>query len=55
VNTEVNGRITNQLTDDQPEREDRYVNSSSLDFVMNGGRADIDISTVSGNVMLRGR
>lgn len=55
VNTEVNGRINNQLTDDEPEREDRYVNSSNLDFVMNGGKAEIDISTVSGNVTLRGK
>lgn len=53
VNTEVNGRINNQLTDDEPERENRYVNSSNLNFTLNGGSADVDITTVSGNITLR--
>lgn len=53
VDTEVNGRINNQLSDDEPERENRYVNSSNLNFSLNGGAADVEISTVSGNVTLR--
>lgn len=55
VNTEVNGRISNQLTADEPERENRYVNSSSLGFTLNGGSADVEITTVSGDVTLRGK
>lgn len=55
VSTEVSGRINNQLTDDEPERENRYVNSSDLSFTLNGGAADVDITTVSGNVTLRSK
>lgn len=54
VSTAANGRINNDLTDDEPERRNRYVNSRELDFTLNGGRGDVSISTVSGNVTLRG-
>ncbi len=53
VSTSVGGRITNQLSDDEPERKNRYVNSSELDFTLNGGSGDVDISTVHGNITLR--
>lgn len=55
VSTSVGGRITNQLTDDEPERKSRYVNSSELDFTLNDGSGDVDISTVHGNITLRSR
>ncbi len=55
VSTAANGRITNELTDDEPERRNRYVNSKELEFTLNGGRGDVSISTVSGKVTLRGR
>jgi hypothetical protein len=55
VSTSANGRINNELTDDEPERRSRYVNSKDLDFVLNGGSGDISISTVSGNVVLSGK
>jgi hypothetical protein len=55
VSTSVNGRITNALTDDEPERRNRYVNSKELDFTLNAGRGEVSISTVSGNVTLRGK
>jgi DUF4097 and DUF4098 domain-containing protein YvlB len=53
LNTQVNGRINNQLTADTAEREKRYVNSSELSFTLGDGNADVDISTVSGNITLR--
>jgi hypothetical protein len=55
VSTAANGRISNDLTDDEPERRNRYVNSKELDFSMNGGSGDVSISTVSGNVTLSGK
>ncbi len=54
VSTSVGGRITNHLSDDVPERKSRYVNSSELDFTLNGGGGEVDISTVHGNITLRG-
>lgn len=48
-----NGRINNQLTGDEPEREGRYGPSRNLDFSLNGGEADVEIGTVSGGVTLR--
>lgn len=53
INTEVSGRISNQLTDDEPVRESRYVNASNLSFSMNQGKAHVEITTVSGNITLR--
>lgn len=53
VRTAVGGRITNQLSADEAVRENRFINSSELRFPLNGGRADVRISTVSGDVSLR--
>jgi hypothetical protein len=55
VTTAVGGRINNGLSDDAPVRENRYVNSSELNFAINGGNGDVSISTVSGNITLRDR
>jgi DUF4097 and DUF4098 domain-containing protein YvlB len=55
VSTAARGRINNDLTDDEPESRNRYVNSKELDFTLNGGSGDVSISTVSGNVTLRGK
>jgi hypothetical protein len=55
VSTAANGRINNDLTDDEPERRNRYVNSKELEFTLNGGSGDVSISTVSGNVTLNGK
>jgi DUF4097 and DUF4098 domain-containing protein YvlB len=52
VRTSVGGRIDNALSSDQPLRRDRFVNSSDLDFVLNGGGAEVKISTVSGSIKL---
>jgi hypothetical protein len=54
VTTSVGGRISNELTGDEAERKNRYVNSRELDFTLNDGDGDVSISTVSGNVTLRG-
>lgn len=53
VKTAVGGRITNQLSADEAVRENRFINSSELRFPLNGGRGDVRISTVSGDVSLR--
>lgn len=53
LSTAVGGRIRNELSDDEPEKANRYVNSRNLDFVLNGGNGDVNISTVSGNIRLR--
>ncbi len=50
VSTAVGGRIRNELSDDEPEQKRRYVNSRQLDFTLNGGSGDVNISTVSGNI-----
>jgi DUF4097 and DUF4098 domain-containing protein YvlB len=55
IQTATNGRITNELTSDEAERRNRYVNSRELDFTLNGGNGDVSVSTVSGNVSLRSR
>jgi DUF4097 and DUF4098 domain-containing protein YvlB len=52
VRTSVGGRIDNDLSSDKPVRRDRFVNSSDLDFSLNGGASDVKISTVSGNIKL---
>jgi DUF4097 and DUF4098 domain-containing protein YvlB len=52
VSTAVGGRIRNQLSDDEPMQRNRYINSRELDFVINGGNGDVNISTVSGNITL---
>lgn len=55
VSTAVGGRIDNRLSDEEPVRENRFINSSELRLSLNGGDGDIQISTVTGNVTLRGR
>lgn len=52
VTSAVGGRIRNELNDAEAERVNRYVNSRELDFMLNGGNGDIDLSTVSGNITL---
>ncbi len=52
VSTAVGGRIRNELSADEPAQRNHYVNSRELDFVINGGNGDVNISTVSGNVTL---
>jgi DUF4097 and DUF4098 domain-containing protein YvlB len=54
VTTSVGGRIDNELSADEAERKNRYVNSRELDFTLGDGGGDVSISTVSGNVTLRG-
>jgi len=55
VSTSANGRITNDLSDDEPQRRNRYVNSKELEFTLGSGAGDVSISTVSGNVTLNGK
>lgn len=52
LNTSVGGRIKNELTSDEPQRRDPFVNSSALRFALNGGEGDVSINTVSGNITL---
>lgn len=52
VSTAVGGRIRNELSDDEPEQKNRSMNSRMLDFSLNGGSGDVNISTVSGNITL---
>ncbi|HWK54555.1 MAG TPA: DUF4097 family beta strand repeat-containing protein [Hyphomicrobiales bacterium] len=52
VSTAVGGRIANELSNDEPVRRSRFVNSSDLNFVLGGGESDVRISTVSGSVRL---
>jgi DUF4097 and DUF4098 domain-containing protein YvlB len=55
INTQVGGRITNELSDDVPERTNRYVRSSDLNFVLSNGNGVVDISTVTGSIRLRSK
>lgn len=52
INTAVGGDIDNELTDHAPVRENRFVNSSELQFSLNGGTGNVDISTVTGNILI---
>ncbi|MES2626212.1 MAG: DUF4097 family beta strand repeat-containing protein [Pseudomonadota bacterium] len=52
INTQVGGRIDNELSDDEPERTNRYVPSHDLNFVLNNGNGGVDISTVTGDIEL---
>lgn len=54
VQTAANGSIDNELSEARAERRNRYVNSRELDFTLNGGSGDVSISTISGDVTLRG-
>lgn len=53
ASTAVGGRIRNELSDDEPVQKNRYVNSRSLDFVLNGGNGDVSVHTVSGSIRLK--
>ena len=55
INTQVGGRIENELSDDEPERASRYVPATDLNFVLNNGNGGVDISTVTGNIRLRSK
>lgn len=52
ISTSVGGRIENELSSDKPVRRDRFVNSSDLNFTLNGGTAQVRINTVSGDITL---
>lgn len=52
VSTAVGGRIRNELSTAEAQQKNRYVNSRELDFAINGGRGNVNISTVSGNITL---
>lgn len=52
LNTAVGGDIDNELTDDKPVRENRFVNSSELQFSLNGGHGNVEISSVSGDITI---
>jgi DUF4097 and DUF4098 domain-containing protein YvlB len=55
INTQVGGSISNELSDDEPERGNRYVPSKELNFVLNNGDGAVDISTVTGDIDLRSK
>jgi hypothetical protein len=50
LSTAVNGHINNELTDDQPVKQNRFVSSEDLSFELGRGNADVEISTVSGTI-----
>ena len=52
INTAVGGDIDNDLSDHEPVRENRFVNSSELQFSLNGGSGTVDISSVTGDIVL---
>ena len=55
INTQVGGSISNELSDDEPERSNRYVPSRDLNFVLNNGNGGVNISTVTGDIVLRSK
>lgn len=55
INTQVGGSINNDLTDDEPERTNRYIPSRDLNFVLNNGNGGVNISTVTGDIELLGK
>lgn len=52
LNTAVGGDIDNDLSDDKPVEQNRFVNSSELQFSMNGGEGYVELSTVSGDILI---
>ncbi|MDW7549312.1 DUF4097 family beta strand repeat protein [Pseudoalteromonas sp. McH1-7] len=52
INAHSGGRITNELSDDETKKA-KYGPARSLEFVLNGGNADVEIDTVSGNIELK--
>ncbi len=49
------GDILNDLSSDEPERTDRYTPGKELHFSLNGGGAQIEVSSFSGTVKLQQR
>jgi len=52
INTAVGGNIDNDLSDDRPVQENRFINSSELQFSLNGGSGNVEISSVSGDIII---
>lgn len=52
INTAVGGDIDNDLSSDQPVNENRFINSSELQFSLNGGAGSVEISSVSGDILI---
>jgi DUF4097 and DUF4098 domain-containing protein YvlB len=52
VSASVGGRIDNRLNSNTAMLRGRFSNSSDLDFSLNGGDADVEVSTVSGRITL---
>lgn len=52
INTAVGGDIDNDLTDHEPVQESRFINSQELTFSINGGAGSVDISTVTGDILI---
>jgi DUF4097 and DUF4098 domain-containing protein YvlB len=52
INTAVGGDIDNDLSDHQPVQENRFINSSELQFSLNGGTGSVEISSVSGGILI---
>ncbi|WP_091987115.1 DUF4097 family beta strand repeat-containing protein [Pseudoalteromonas denitrificans] len=52
IDSHAGGRIKNQLTSDKIKKA-KYGPSSSLEFEMSAGNADIEIDTISGRVSLK--
>lgn len=52
INTAVGGDIDNDLSDHEPVEQNRFVNSSELQFTLNGGAGSVEISTVSGDILI---
>ena len=52
IESHAGGRIKNSLTNDKVNKP-KYGPSSSLEFEMSGGKADIEIDTISGRIYLK--
>lgn len=52
IESHAGGRIKNSLTNDKVKKP-KYGPSSSLEFEMSGGKADIEIDTISGRINLK--
>lgn len=52
INTAVGGDIDNDLSEDEPHRENRFINSSVLQFSLGGGAGSVEISSVSGDILI---
>ena len=52
LNTAVGGDIDNDLSDDRPMEQNRFVNSSELQFTMYGGEGYVEVSSVSDDILI---